>query len=185
MQHTPPPISATRRFFKAYFTTFAVIWSYVWLRYQGRLFGTTYREERIVALHHKNAERIEETILQLQGLFIKVGQAFSIMTNFLPEEFRAGLQNMQDAVPPRPYAQIEARIIEELGRKPREVFVTFEQEPLASASLGQVHVATTKEGRKVAVKVQHMGVEQMCQDDLKTIKRAAETLESAEPTSEE
>ncbi len=170
-QTGPPPISKKRRFLKAYITTFAVIWSYVWLRYLGKLFGPAYREERITALHQKNAKRIEEAILMLQGLFIKVGQAFSIMTNFLPEEFRAGLQNMQDAVPPRPYSQIEARIIEELGKKPPEVFVTFQKEPIASASLGQVHAATTKEGRKVAVKVQHMGVEEMCRDDLKIMKR--------------
>jgi ubiquinone biosynthesis protein len=170
-QTGPPPISKKRRFLKAYITTFTVIRSYVWLRYLGKLFGPAYREERITALHQKNAKRIEEAILMLQGLFIKVGQAFSIMTNFLPEEFRAGLQNMQDAVPPRPYSQIEARIIEELGKKPPEVFVTFQKEPIASASLGQVHAATTKEGRKVAVKVQHMGVEEMCRDDLKIMKR--------------
>ncbi|MCP4197299.1 MAG: AarF/ABC1/UbiB kinase family protein [Proteobacteria bacterium] len=171
-QQTPtPPISNRWRFLIAYITTFSVIWSYIWLRYKGKLFGTAYRDERIISLHQKNAERIEESILQLQGLFIKVGQAFSIMTNFLPEEFRSGLQKLQDAVPPRPYSQIEARIIEELGKKPPEVFVTFEKEPIASASLGQVHAATTTEGRKVAVKVQHMGVEEMCREDLKTIQR--------------
>ncbi|MCP4606490.1 MAG: AarF/ABC1/UbiB kinase family protein [Proteobacteria bacterium] len=119
----------------------------------------------------KNAKRIEEAILRLQGLFIKVGQLFSIMTNFLPKEFRSGLQNMQDAVPARPYFQIEKRVREELGGSPLEIFKTFDENPIASASLGQVHVATTKDGRKVAVKVQHIGVEGMSRSDLKTIKR--------------
>ena len=55
------------------------------------------------AKHRKNARRIEAAILRLQGLFIKVGQLISIMTNFLPEEFREELEGLQDQVPPRPY----------------------------------------------------------------------------------
>ena len=121
--------------------------------------------------NQKNARRIESTILSLQGLFIKVGQLFSIMTNFLPEEFMAGLKNLQDAVPARPYEQIEQRIMEELGHAPHELFATFDETPIASASLGQVHEATTKDGQRVAVKVQHLFVEKMAKSDLKTIRR--------------
>ncbi len=166
-----PPVRITWRFLTAYKTTFAVLGSYLWLNLLSRMMGPSYKEDRIVRLHQKNASRIEESILRLQGLFIKVGQLFSIMTNFLPPEFRSGLKNMQDAVPARPYSQIERRMMEEFGRPPLEVFATFETEPIASASLGQVHSATTKDGRKVAVKVQHIGVEAMSRSDLKTIRR--------------
>ncbi len=165
------PTRATFRFLKAYMTTFLVLGSYLWLNMMTRIFGERYREDRIEDAHRRNARRIEETILKLQGLFIKVGQLFSIMTNFLPEEFRAGLENLQDSVPSRPYAQIERRIREELGGLPSEVFASFKVEPEASASLGQVHEATTHEGHRVAVKVQHIGVESMARADLKTIKR--------------
>jgi ubiquinone biosynthesis protein len=165
------PTMATFRFLKAYLTTFLVLGSYLRLGMATRIFGDRYREDRIEDVHRRNARRIEETIVKLQGLFIKVGQLFSIMTNFLPEEFRAGLENLQDAVPSRPYAQIERRIKEELGGDPTEVFAFFKVEPEASASLGQVHEATTHEGHRVAVKVQHIGVESMARADLKTIKR--------------
>ncbi len=168
---TLPPVRISWRFFKAYWTTFVVLGSYLWLNFRSRAFGPEYQERRIGDLHRKNARRIEDAILRLQGLFIKVGQLFSIMTNFLPREFRSGLQNMQDAVPARPYWQIERRIKEELGGPPLEIFATFDEQPIAAASLGQVHAATTHDGRKVAVKVQHIGVEVMSRSDLKTIRR--------------
>ena len=123
------------------------------------------------AANRRNAVRVQNTILALQGLFIKVGQLFSIMTNFLPEEFRHGLKNLQDAVPARPYAEIEQRIREDLGASPVELFSKFSEMPLASASLGQVHEATTRDGVRVAVKVQHMGVDTSAHADLKTIRR--------------
>jgi predicted unusual protein kinase regulating ubiquinone biosynthesis (AarF/ABC1/UbiB family) len=167
----PPPLGPTARFFRAYLTTFTVIGSYLWLGLGTRLFGERYRENRLIDLHRRNARRIERTIVRLQGLFIKVGQLFSIMTNFLPEEFCAGLENLQDAVPARPYGQIAGRIREELGGEPGEIFSSFEEQPIAAASLGQVHRATTRDGRKVAVKVQHLGVEDMARADLKTIWR--------------
>ena len=167
----PATAYATTRFLRAYLTTFVVLCSYAWLGAKARIFGGRYREDHVDAVHRRNARRIEETILALQGLFIKVGQLFSIMTNFLPEDFRSGLSDLQDAVPARPYDQIERRVREELGGPPEEVFAAFERTPVASASLGQVHRATTREGQTVAVKVQHLGVEEMARADLRTIWR--------------
>ncbi len=163
-------IKTKRRFLYAYLTTFTVIGSYLWLNFKARLRGRSYKEEQMPRLHRRNARRVEGTILKLQGLFIKVGQLFSIMSNFLPEEFRRDLENLQDAVPARPYSQIETRIREELGAGPEEIFASFSKVPIASASLGQVHEARTHEGHKVAVKVQHLGVEEMTRSDLKTIR---------------
>lgn len=170
MQSPPPqvPTHATLRFLRAYLTTFVVLGSYAWLNFKSRMFGEAYRDRHLAEVHERNARRVEYTILKLQGLFIKVGQLFSIMTNFLPEEFRSGLENLQDSVPARPYDQISQRIREELGKDPHEIFTSFEEVPEASASLGQVHKATTLDGRVVAVKVQHLGVEAMTTADLKT-----------------
>ncbi|HTN92494.1 MAG TPA: AarF/ABC1/UbiB kinase family protein, partial [Sorangium sp.] len=111
------------------------------------------------------------TIVELQGLFIKVGQMLSIMANFLPATLRAGLEGLQDQVPPRPYEEIEARIADELGRPIEQVFARFNTEPLASASLGQVHEAWLMDGTHVAVKVQHRDIDEIVRLDLRTIRR--------------
>src|SRR5262249_49538283 len=92
----------TWRFVRAYTTTFQVIFSYLWLFWKAKVLGRSYREHHIAQVHKRNARRVYETILKLQGLFIKVGQALSIMANFLPEAFRAELEGLQDQVPPRP-----------------------------------------------------------------------------------
>jgi predicted unusual protein kinase regulating ubiquinone biosynthesis (AarF/ABC1/UbiB family) len=160
------------RFLKAYWVTFVVIASYLSLRFQARFRS----EESIARLLHrknlKNARRIERTIRNLQGLFIKVGQLISIMTNFLPEEFRKELEGLQDSVPPRPYEDIEERIAEEFGgKKPDELFKRFERNPIASASVGQVHLAELHSGQLVAVKVQYPGIEKIVRSDLKTLRR--------------
>src|SRR5690606_3782422 len=134
-----PPLRI--RSLRAYWTTFVVIASYLWLRFRARFHSDTWVEHKLREVNLRNARRIERTIIELQGLFIKVGQLISIMTNFLPEEFRRELEGLQDAVPPRPYEDIEARLREELGRPPSELFAQFEERPIASASIGQVHIA--------------------------------------------
>jgi ubiquinone biosynthesis protein len=159
------------RFIRAYVTTFQVIFAYVALGIGHRIFGASWYDERIAAAHRRNAVRVERTIVKLQGLFIKVGQLLSIMANFLPEQFRTGLEGLQDQVPPRPFSDIEQRILTDLGRPVDQIFGRFERRPLASASLGQVHEAFLKDGTRVAVKVQHRDIDEVTRLDLKTIRR--------------
>jgi predicted unusual protein kinase regulating ubiquinone biosynthesis (AarF/ABC1/UbiB family) len=159
------------RFIRAYWVTFQVIFAYVGLGFGRRLFGSNWYDDRIGAAHRRNALRVERTIVKLQGLFIKVGQLLSIMANFLPEQFRTGLEGLQDQVPPRPFSDIEQRILTDLGGPPDRLFGRFERRPLASASLGQVHEAYLKDGTHVAVKVQHRDIDEIIRLDLKTIRR--------------
>jgi len=165
------PASNSWRFIRAYYTTFQVIFSYVWLAAKGRIFGQAYKRERVGAIHKLNAHRVYVTILELQGLFIKVGQALSIMANFLPEAFRSELEGLQDQVPPRSFDEISARIEIEFEKKVDVLFEDFQRAPLASASLGQVHEAKLKDGTRVAVKVQHKDIDQIVRLDLMTIRR--------------
>jgi ubiquinone biosynthesis protein len=165
----PPPLRV--RSWRAYWVTFLVIGSYLILRLRARFHGNTWVEHALRETHLRNARRIERAICSLQGLFIKVGQLISIMTNFLPEEFRRELEGLQDAVPPRPYADIEARLTEELRKKPSELFASFEQRPIASASIGQVHLARLLDGTEVAVKVQYPDIEEVVRRDLNTLRR--------------
>lgn len=166
------PVARSRRFLYAYYVTFVVAASYAGLALRKRFHGPERGVELTLRTHLANARRIERAIVRLQGLFIKMGQLFSIMTNFLPEEFRAQLAGLQDAVPARPYADIERRVCEEFdGRGPRELFAEFDEQPVASASIGQVHRARTHDGRPVAVKVQYPDIEAIVRIDLRALRR--------------
>jgi ubiquinone biosynthesis protein len=160
-----------RRLLKAYITTLKVAASYMWLSLQGRLRTAEQMELLTEAAHRRNARRVERAVVQLQGLFIKVGQLISIMANFLPAAFRQELEGLQDQVPPRPYRDIEARLREEFGgRGPEEVFAEFDPAPIASASIGQVHVARLHGGEAVAVKVQYPDIERIVRTDLRAMR---------------
>ena len=164
-----PPVGALRVLI-AYYTTFRVVVSYLSLRWRSRFRDAASTAAMWQRAHVANARRIERAIARLQGLFLKVGQLISIMTNFLPEEFRRHLEGLQDQVPPRPYADIELRIREELGRSPCELFAEFDERAVASASIGQVHRARLKSGEAVAVKVQYPDVEQLVASDLRVLR---------------
>ncbi len=149
-----------------------VIASYTWYRFRVRLGGDEKRRELEDGVHRANARRIKQAIVDLQGLFIKVGQLISIMANFLPEAFRQELEELQDKVPPRPYDEIEARLLNGLGgRQPSEVFAEFDPIPIASASIGQVHRARLHNGEDVAVKIQYPDIEAIVRTDLKALAR--------------
>lgn len=169
---TARPPARMLRFLKAYWVTFRVIASYLSVRFQARFRSPDAIARLLSRKHIRNAQRIERAIIQLQGLFIKVGQLISIMTNFLPDAFREQLEGLQDQVPPRPYSDIEARIREEFdGRGPGELFARFRRRPVASASIGQVHIAYLPDGEKVAVKVQYPDIEEVVKSDLRTLRR--------------
>src|SRR5690606_33298614 len=136
-----------------------------------KIFGNNFYQKRILALHLKNAERVKNAILDLQGLFIKIGQMLSILSNFLPEAFQKPLESLQDKIPPRPFEEVKQRLENELGKTVGELFTDFDSEPVASASIGQVHKATLKTGEKVAVKIQHLQIETIASVDLEIVRR--------------
>ena len=133
--------------------------------------GREWVDRKSPTLYGANARRLKQTILNLKGLFIKVGQLISILSNFLPEYFRRELEELQDQIPAQPLSEIIARIQSEFGRNPEELFASFEENAFASASLAQVHKAQLHDGRVVAVKVQYMDIEAIAHKDLKTIQR--------------
>ena len=159
------------RLAKAYGVTLRVLASYLALRLRRPFLTSDGYERRLVERHRANARRVERAILELDGLFIKVGQLISILANFLPEEFRRELEGLQDAIPSRPVEQIVDRIEREFGRGPAKLFAWWNPEPMASASLAQVHEARLHDGRRVAVKVQHADIDEIAQLDLTAIRR--------------
>ncbi len=180
---TPParPPSTAWRMLKAYWVTVVVLASYLGVRLVARFRSSQAVERMLLARHKRNARRIERAILELQGLFIKVGQLISIMTNFLPPEFRQELEGLQDQVPPRPFPDIEQRIRDELGKGPKELFAEFAERPIAAASIGQVHVARLHTGEKVAVKVQYPDIERIARADLRALWRILKLVQIFAP----
>lgn len=159
------------RFRKAYRTALVVLGSYFWLSLKSKLFGKKYYERHVLALHLKNAERVKSAVLELKGLFIKVGQLLSVLGNFLPEAFQKPLESLQDQITPRPFEEVRLRIEKALGKTPERLFASIDPTPLASASIGQAHQAVLHDGTKVVVKVQHAHIETIAQVDLEIIRK--------------
>lgn len=162
---------------RAYWLTIRILASYAWLRLWRPVLGPSLYASRVTTKHRRTSKQVVRTILELGGLFIKVGQLISILTNFLPEDFRRDLEQLQDRIPPRPLDEVRTRLRQEFGRSPEEMFAAFDPEPIASASLAQVHVATLHDGRKVAVKVQHRDIEQIARLDLDALRGILEIVQ--------
>ncbi len=133
------------------------------------------RRERIKALHARNARMLRERMIDQRGVFIKIGQFLSSRVDLLPEEYTDELSKLQDQVPPAPFDEIRQRLIEELGPM-EEVFSSFDETPIASASLGQVHRACLRDGDCIVVKVQYPGIEDIIAEDMRTIKHIMRLL---------
>ena len=159
------------RFLYAYASTARIFWSYSWLWFWKKILGAERMAARSEKINIRNAQCILKSILKLKGLYIKVGQMISVMTTFLPAPLTQALEGLQDSVPARSYEDIEKRFVEEFSKTPLEVYKSFDPKPLASASLGQVHVATLQDGSKVAVKVQYPEIEETLRVDLKILRR--------------
>jgi predicted unusual protein kinase regulating ubiquinone biosynthesis (AarF/ABC1/UbiB family) len=121
--------------------------------------------------HHEwSAGKLYDLAVKQQGLLIKFGQIVGSRPDLIPDEYVAALSRLQDQVPPRPYHVIERQIARELGRPLADVFSEFDRDAIASASLAQVHRATLKDGRTVAVKVQYPGIWEIVRTDLDSIR---------------
>ncbi|MBL8922130.1 MAG: AarF/ABC1/UbiB kinase family protein [Myxococcaceae bacterium] len=117
-------------------------------------------------LGHGAAEKLVATLGDLKGLAMKIGQGISMDPDLLTPEIRAVVAKLQNQAPPMPWPTVKDVITKELGRPPDEAYASFEQEPVASASLGQVHRAVTKDGTTVAVKVQYPDIARAIHADL-------------------
>lgn len=158
------------RALRANFYAYRIILSYWKLHLLSKLFGKAYFSNRIDQLHQKNALRLKHGITNLGGLFIKVGQLFSILSNFLPEAFKEPLESLQDQLPAKSFDKIKATIQHELRKNINELFIDFEHKPIGTASVGQTHRATLLDGSKVVVKVQHTDIQETAKIDLAIIK---------------
>ncbi len=114
----------------------------------------------------QTAEDVATTLGAMKGVLMKLGQMASYVDDGLPPEARRTLGRLQDSVPPMSAGLAAGVIEEELGMPPERVFAEWDPEPIAAASIGQVHRAITRDGRAVAVKVQYPGIAETIAADL-------------------
>ena len=169
-----------RRFVDVGWTFLAVYWSYKRIQRNKKLTPAE-RERRISNAHQSSATRIYRLSTRMEGLLIKTCQFISSRADIAPPEYVAILSHLQDRVPPRPFPEVVGVIERELGAHPDAIFDGFSREPIASASLAQVHRARTKDGRDVAVKVQYPGIARVMETDLRNIGILVRILARIEP----
>jgi ubiquinone biosynthesis protein len=147
----------------------ALVWFGGWLVLLLGLRGKAARQDWF-------ARRFASLLIALGATFVKVGQIMSTRPDLLPPHVIRGLTRLQDNVGAFAWRHVERTIEEELGKPLSELFATFEQVPVASASVAQVHRATLASGEAVAVKVRRPGLDDLVRFDLAVMKLAARVV---------
>ena len=131
------------------------------------------------SLDAPRGERLRQGLERLGPIFVKFGQVLSTRRDILPDDLADELARLQDRVPPFPAAVSRSLVERAFGKPVEETFARFDPEPVASASIAQVHFAALKDGREVAVKVLRPGMLDVIEDDqtlLRTLARWVERL---------
>src|SRR4029078_13339555 len=115
-------------------------------------------------------------LVELGPAYIKLGQILSTRPDLIPPAYVHELEHLQDSVPAMSYDDVQTCIEEELGAKINKLFDSFDETPLGSASLGQVHASTLRDGRDVVVKVQRPGIREILADAIEFFRELAEFL---------
>lgn len=156
-----------RQIVMLFFIFFIQFW---WLNKIKRFFTIEKMNEKYRRLYSKQARSFTNLALSFGGLLIKLGQFFSSRVDLLPTEYTDELAKLQDAVTPIKTSEIKTRLNREFSKNLEDLFSYFAEEPIAAASLGQVHEAKLFDGSKVAVKVLRPGIEQIIDIDLEALK---------------
>ena len=116
--------------------------------------------------------QIADTLGEMKGAVMKVGQIASQYKDIFPPEVARAIAKLQRQAPAMPFAEIKKQVEKELGKPLEQVFKHFDEQPFAAASIGQVHKARLPNGTEVVVKVQYPGVDEACESDLKQVRLA-------------
>ena len=179
-------IGRTYRHLNRYHRILRVLFKYGFNDLVDRLHIDQYLESGLKMINRKpreqiarlsSPERLRLVFEELGPTFIKLGQLLSTRPDLIPADFLDELSKLQDDIPPFAVEEVRAIFQEELGREPEEIFHYFDTEPLAAASIGQVHRARMDDGTEVAVKLQRPGIENVIAVDLEILAHIAELME--------
>lgn len=126
-----------------------------------------------VSDYDQSPQELAEDLKRMGPTYIKLGQLLSTRPDLLPDEYLSALVTLQDDINPVPFSDIQQIVETQIGNKISKAFNFFEEEPLASASIGQVHRAELRSGKEVAVKVQRPGIRDKFFEDLNTLEDVA------------
>ena len=177
----PRAITRARRFCSVVWLAARIYTGYkaiqLWSRHiSGKRTDARYRRQDLRA-----ARAMYRASIRLEGLLIKMSQFIATRADVLPDEWVATLGSLHDRVPPRPFEIIRTQVEREIGRPLGSIFSEFDPQPLAAASLAQVHAARTFDGRRCAVKVQYPGIEGIIRADLRNLMFTLRMLAWLEP----
>ncbi|POO03895.1 Lipopolysaccharide core heptose(II) kinase [Trema orientale] len=173
--------SICRRRMKVFTVAFIVYFDYKALQQREKWTSESKRAALWEKAHERNAKRVLKLIVELEGLWVKLGQYLSTRADVLPGAYISLLKQLQDSLPPRPMKEVCRTLEKELGKQMDDLFSDFINVPLATASIAQVHRATLLNGQEVVVKVQHQGIKTVILEDLKNAKSIVDWIAWAEP----
>ncbi len=153
--------------------------SYVGYLLQRSFLGEDKREAKLKSAHTRAAKRMRDEMQSLRGPAMKLGQAMSLQAGILPDETLAELASLQMEAPGMHPSLVRAQFKSSMGRYPEDVYASFEPEPFAAASLGQVHHATLQDGTDVAVKIQYPGIHDAIAHDFKWFRAASKPAQAS------
>lgn len=148
------------------------------LEQAGKKLHWKYAEETAVLEPHQRARHALE---KLGPTFVKLGQVLATRVDLFPPEWIAEFELLQDAAPPLEFEDLRDQLEEDLGGPPEEIFAQFETEPLAAASIAQVHRARLHDGTQVVVKIRRPGIKRTVEADLRLMKRLAQIATRENP----
>ncbi len=165
-----------KRFWTVIRLFLSIFWAFYSLKYKRLWHSQTWVEEARAELARTQARNFRETAVDLGGLLIKLGQFFSTRVDILPQASIEELSSLQDEVQAVPFEDLKSLAEQEFAQPLANVFASISDEPLASASLGQVHLGKLSSGETVAIKIQRPGIEDLVSIDLKAVGRVIQVV---------
>lgn len=131
--------------------------------------------------HLEPPARVRRALEELGPTFVKLGQILATRVDLFSQDWIAEFSKLQDAAPAAPFEDIRAQLSEDLGEEPETAFASLDHEPLAAASLAQVHRARLNDGTEVVLKIRRPGIRHIVESDLRLLARLADILYSEAP----